>query len=369
MRSNVSAARGGLKNLGGTKMKKKLLSLALALVLCLGLTVPAFAAEQKIVVNGEEYEQVLKAIMSEEEDKPVALKLESDVQLTATVVLGSSDYDGLFNGQTITVASHDVTVDLNGHTLTGEKDVPVFEVQKDYKLTIVDTSAEKAGKLVSQGETDVAVADGGEYVPLADAAEAPAEAEKPAGDEKEETPAETETPAAPKFTDVPATSPFAKAIDWAVAEGITTGKTETTFGPSDTCTVSHILTFLWRANGKPGAKEGVKDRDAALEWFEKEIVDNHGEPDAACTRSMAMLYIWQAAGNPETEAKVSFTDVASDAESAGAIAWAVENGVTAGTGDGTTFEPGVVCTRGQIVTFLFRANQAAAAPAEGEASK
>ena len=177
---------------------------------------------------------------------------------------------------------------------------------------------------------------------------------------KTEEPAET--PAAPKFTDVPATSPFAKAIDWAVAEGITTGKTETTFGPSDTCTVSHILTFLWRANGKPGAKEGVKDRDAALEWFEKEIVDNHGEPDAACTRSMAMLYIWQAAGNPETEAKVSFTDVTGGGEyGLQPIAWAVEKGITSGTGDGTTFSPDTPCTRGQIVTFLYRA---ANAPAE-----
>ena len=189
---------------------------------------------------------------------------------------------------------------------------------------------------------------------------------------REETPAEDkkdEAPAAPRFTDVAPASPFAKAIDWAVAEGITTGKTETTFGPSDTCTVSHILTFLWRANGKPGAKEGVKDRDAALEWFEKEIVDNHGEPDAACTRSMAVLYMWQAAGSPEVETEKEFTDVAADAEYASAVAWAVENGVTSGTGDGTTFSPDNTCTRGQIVTFLYRANQAAAAPAEGEASK
>ena len=367
MRSNVSAARGGLKNLGGTKMKKKLLSLALALVMCLGLTVPAFAAEQKIVVNGEEYEQVLKAIMSEEEDKPVALKLESDVQLTATVVLGSSDYDGLFNGQTITVASHDVTVDLNGHTLTGEKDVPVFEVQKDYKLTIVDTSAEKAGKLVSQGETDVAVADGGEYVPLADAAEAPAEAEKPAGDEKEETPAETETPAAPKVTDVAPASPFAKAIDWAVAEGITTGKTATTFGPSDTCTVSHILTFLWRANGKPGAAEGVKDRDAAAKWALEQgmipsISPEEYNLDGPCNRGAAVIFMWTAAGKPEVTSEKKFTDVPEEnANLVNATAWAFENGVTTGTGDGTTFSSANKCTRGQIVTFLFRAANAAAA--------
>jgi len=66
------------------------------------------------------------------------------------------------------------------------------------------------------------------------------------GEEKKD-----ETPAAPKFTDVAAGSPFAKAIDWAVAGGITNGTTPTTFGPGNDCTVSHILTFLWRANGSP----------------------------------------------------------------------------------------------------------------------
>ncbi len=206
-----------------------------------------------------------------------------------------------------------------------------------------------------------------------DESKTPAEGEEKKDESK--TPAEgtekkDETPAAaPKFTDVAPTSPFAKAIDWAVAEGITLGTTETTFGPSNTCTVSHILTFLWRANGKPGAKEGVADRQAALEWFESEIIDNHGDPDAACTRSMAVLYMWQAAGSPEVETEKEFTDVAADAEYASAVAWAVENGVTSGTGDGTTFSPDNTCTRGQIVTFLYRANQAAAAPAEGEASK
>ncbi|MEY8389258.1 S-layer homology domain-containing protein [Oscillospiraceae bacterium 38-13] len=181
---------------------------------------------------------------------------------------------------------------------------------------------------------------------------------------REEKPADP--PAAPKFADVPAASPFAKAIEWAVAEGITNGKTETTFGPGDTCSVSNILTFLWRASGKPGAKEGVKDRDAALAWFESEVSAEHGEPDAACTRSMAMLYIWQAAGRPETEAEASFTDVEKDADYAAAVAWAVEKGITSGTGDGTTFSPDTPCTRGQIVTFLHRT---AYAPAPAEAAE
>ena len=176
-----------------------------------------------------------------------------------------------------------------------------------------------------------------------------------------ETPAGT--PAAPKFTDVAANSPFAAAIDWAVAEGITLGTTETTFGPGSTCTVSHILTFLWRANGKPGAREGVADRDAAWKWaVENELTAavSVANPMAdPCTRAMAVTFMWKAAGSPEVETEKEFTDVAAGAEYAAAVAWAVENGVTSGTGDGTAFSPDNTCTRGQIVTFLYRAANAA----------
>nr|WP_325212532.1 S-layer homology domain-containing protein [uncultured Oscillibacter sp.] len=182
-----------------------------------------------------------------------------------------------------------------------------------------------------------------------------------------EEPAETETPAAPKFTDVAPASPFAKAIDWAVEEGITTGKTETTFGPSDTCTVSHILTFLWRANGKPGAAEGTADRDSAAKWaVEQKLIAEDQDVSAPCTRVMAVGFMWGVAGKPEAESEKTFTDVDKEADYAGAVAWAVEKEITAGTGDGTTFEPEKTCTRGQIVTFLYRA---AFAPAAQEAAE
>lgn len=162
-------------------------------------------------------------------------------------------------------------------------------------------------------------------------------------------------PAAPKFTDVAASSPYAAAIDWAVAKEITLGKTETTFAPADPCTVSHILTFLWRANGKPGAEEGAADRDSAAKWaVEKEMVAEDADLAATCTRSMAVTFMWKAAESPEVKTEKAFTDVAADAEYAGAVAWAVENEITAGTGDGTTFAPDNPCNRGQIVTFLFR---------------
>nr|WP_325184129.1 S-layer homology domain-containing protein [uncultured Oscillibacter sp.] len=180
-------------------------------------------------------------------------------------------------------------------------------------------------------------------------------AEKPA---EPETPAEevdSAEPAAPKFTDVAPTSPFAAAIDWAVAKEITLGKTETTFGPADPCTVSHILTFLWRANGKPGAEEGVADRDSAAKWaVEQKMITEDADLTATCTRSMAVTFMWQAAESPKVETEKTFTDVAADADYAAAVAWAVENEITAGTGDGTTFAPDNPCNRGQIVTFLYR---------------
>ena len=148
--------------------------------------------------------------------------------------------------------------------------VPAFAAEEDKTAAPTETAGDKKEETPAEGEDkkDEAPAEGEEKKD-----ETPAEGEE----KKDETPAEgedkkDEAPAAPKFTDVAANSPFAAAIDWAVAEGITTGKTETTFGPGETCTVNHILTFLWRANGKPGAAEGVKDFDSAVKWaVEKEI--------------------------------------------------------------------------------------------------
>lgn len=161
--------------------------------------------------------------------------------------------------------------------------------------------------------------------------------------------AAAEAPAAPKFTDVAADSPFAAAIDWAVAQGITNGKTETTFGPGDTCTIRQILTFLCRAN----TKNPAATLDASVAWaVEQGMIEEGQDTTAPCTRAMAVTFLWKAAGSPEADAsKLAFTDVTGDA----AVAWAVEKGVTSGTGDGTTFSPGNTCTRGQIATFLYRA--------------
>lgn len=151
-------------------MKKRIATVCLALLVSLSLTLPAMAEEQKITVNGETYPLVLRALLSQTQDE-VTLRLDSNVQLTSScIVLGSSDYNGLFGGQVITVPCHNVTIDLNGYTLTGEKDCAVIEVQSTYSLTIVDNSEAKTGKVITQGEAVVVVQDGGSYTPLPETA-------------------------------------------------------------------------------------------------------------------------------------------------------------------------------------------------------
>lgn len=361
-------------------MKRHFTSLLLVLALCLGLALPASAAEgEKVTVGDQTYEALLQAILSETEADSVTARLDSDVTLTATVVIGSSDYDGLFS-EPMTVTAKNVTVDLNGHTLTAAKDCAIFEVQAGYTLTIVDNSEAKTGKLVTDIETAV-VAEGATYNPLpAVEEETPAE-ETPAEEPAEETPAEetpAEEPVVNPFTDVAETSAYYEGILWAVEKGITTGRTETTFVPGENCTEANILTFLWRAEGEPAAETTenpfgeVVNPDAyyykaALWAYEMGMIDETFAPNTACTRAQAVRFMWIDAGSPADVDAASFTDVAADADYAAAVNWAVDRGVTNGTGDGTTFSPENVCTRGQIVTFLYRAANYQAASTVGEA--
>ena len=170
------------------------------------------------------------------------------------------------------------------------------------------------------------------------------------------------------FTDVSADSPYADAILWAAKNGVTQGKTATTFGPSDPCTRGQIVTFLWRAAGSPAAK-GTATVPAdvapgsycydAVAWalengITKGTTDTTFSPDAPCTRGQAVTFLFRAQGGSASGAATAFTDVAAGSYCADAVAWAVESGVTKGT-TATTFSPEDPCTRGQIVTFLFRA--------------
>lgn len=154
------------------------------------------------------------------------------------------------------------------------------------------------------------------------------------------------------FTDVPADSPFRAAIDWAVEQDITKGKTASSFGPGDTCTISHILTFLYRAEN--GA-DNENERAAVGAWANSLNLDD-GDLGFPCTRAIAVVLMWIAAGRPAPTKSAVFADVPSGANYAQAVSWAVEQGITKGTTP-TTFSPDKTCTRGQIVTFLYRASK------------
>ena len=165
------------------------------------------------------------------------------------------------------------------------------------------------------------------------------------------------------FTDVSADAYYAKAVNWAVSEKVTAGTSATTFSPDNTCTRAQILTFLWRASGSPKATSAntftdVKETDyyydAALWASEKGMVTGTKfEADTPCTRSATVMYLWQNAGSPEVSLKQMFSDVAISKTYASAVCWAVNNNITSGTSE-TTFSPDEICSRGQIVTFLFR---------------
>lgn len=172
------------------------------------------------------------------------------------------------------------------------------------------------------------------------------------------------------FLDVFAADYYAEAVIWAVDRQVTTGTSNNTFSPADTCTKAQAITFLHRAEGKPDHKDMIdintfKETNGehwtdAYYYFPACWARDHGmiAPTtylhAPCTRADFVTYLWKAAGSPKTQIASQFTDVPANAAYAQAVAWAVAQGITTGTTD-TTFSPDTTCTRGQIVTFLYRA--------------
>ena len=171
------------------------------------------------------------------------------------------------------------------------------------------------------------------------------------------------------FGDVSTDAYYYKAVQWAQEKGITDGISSDLFGPKQPCTRSQIVTFLWRAAGSPepkGTAAGMTDvvpgsyYAKAVAWaVENGITTGTAEgtfsPDATCTRAQAVTFLARAQ-NAKATGKTAFSDVPADSYFADAVAWAQANGVTTGTSE-TTFSPDSDCTRAQIVTFLYRANQ------------
>ena len=171
-----------------------------------------------------------------------------------------------------------------------------------------------------------------------------------------------------KFADVPANAYFADAVKWAVDKGITNGLSDTMFGPYESCTRAQIVTFLWRAAGSPEPKTASSFTDVpasayyakAVAWaVENGITNGMTEttfaPNATCTRGQSVTFLHRALKGTAS-GSTNFTDVKPDAFYADAVSWAVKNDVTNGTSN-TTFSPNADCTRAEIVTFLYRAYQ------------
>ena len=170
------------------------------------------------------------------------------------------------------------------------------------------------------------------------------------------------------FYDVPNGAYFYEAVKWAVENGITTGVGNDLFAPEQSCTRAQIVTFLWRAAGSPEPKTASSFTDVpvstyyakAVAWAVENGITNGMTatmfaPDATCTRGQSVTFLYRALKGTAS-GSTNFTDVKSDAFYADAISWAVANNVTNGTSN-TTFSPNADCTRAEIVTFLYRAYQ------------
>ena len=206
----------------------------------------------------------------------------------------------------------------------------------------------------------------GDLLPLADLGNGKYSFVMPDG--KVSVEAEFVKTAATSFADVPANAFFADAVKWAVKSGVTNGLSDTMFGPYASCTRAQIVTFLWRAAGSPEPKTASSFADVpasayyakAVAWaVENGITNGMTEttfaPNATCTRGQSVTFLYRALKGTAS-GSTNFTDVKSDAFYTDAINWAVANNVTNGTSN-TTFSPNADCTRAEIVTFLYRAYQ------------
>ena len=399
---NLLPRRAGAPSAGNfegkrkNSMKKKLLSLALALAACLSLSVPAMAAQKTLYLK-QEFEDYRGDIMKEVSPSEANFILTGDVSLkgeagvgnqkvepytsNGSLKIGVQVYTKAHNPRNIYIGSSvgsfgpDVGYTCFDISIYGMKYVPasgIYETETenpvcfDGQLEIYDANENPSIVSIADYYTNPNIIS---YGPPTLASNASATLSQPGvylidldcDGPKGMFLVEIIGSAAPSqsgFSDVAASSAFAPAINWAVEQKIAAGYGDGTFRPGNTCTVAHILTFLWRASGRPGA--GGDERAAATAWAKGLGIDT-GNLSAPCTRAMAVTCLWKAAGSPAPSKSASFADVPAGADYARAVSWALEKGITNGAG-GNTFSPGGTYTRGQIVTFLYRAANAAGYP-------
>ena len=247
------------------------------------------------------------------------------------------------------------TVKLGNETLTktnGQYTIP------GAKLTgaALTVTVEKTGKT---GEKPLPT-------PVGPKPEKPEKPTEPGTTEPTEPGTTEPTKPAHSFDDVPAGAYYEEAVAWAAEKGITEGTSANTFAPKALCTRAQVVTFLWRAAGCPEPQNAGSFADVtagsyyakAVAWaIENGITGGTGDgmfsPDAVCTRAQAVTFLYRASAAPAVDGSSSFSDVDADAYYMAAVRWAEQNGITGGIGGGL-FGSDLDCTREQIVTFIFR---------------
>ena len=252
-------------------------------------------------------------------------------------------------------AGYTYTVKLGGETLTkanGGYTIPGARLT-GAALTV---TVEKTGKT---GEKPLPT-------PVGPKPEKPEKPSEPGTTEPTEPGTTEPTKPAHSFDDVPAGAYYEEAVAWAAEKGITEGTSANTFAPKALCTRAQVVTFLWRAAGCPEPQNAGSFADVtagsyyakAVAWaIENGITGGTGDgmfsPDAVCTRAQAVTFLYRASAAPAVDGSSSFSDVDADAYYMAAVRWAEQNGITGGIGGGL-FGSDLDCTREQIVTFIFR---------------
>lgn len=352
-------------------MKKRFLAMFLALALCLGLAIPAFAADAgeatPVTVNAITLSEVVITdkyqMSSDEPDAPCynlgMIRFVDDA--------GETEYET----HNIYIVPDDATVTFHLSAGHSAAEVYAFSLKEDEPVDGVKAyTATQTGHIENQPFAESVTLDKDILDSMSSNWKNPTYnllACHVSNDEYVWVMFESKTaalgepiPPAPAFTDL---LPWCeKEAVWAARQKITNGYGgNDKFAPGIDCTQVQILTFLWRAENKPAStatafSKLAGDYAPAANWaYEKGMIDDSFNPNAPCTRSQAVSYIWQARGKLEASQTTSFSDVDAGAPYAGAVSWAVEKGVTKGYGGANTFAPDRVCSRGEIVCFLYRA--------------
>ena len=308
-----------------------------------------------------------EAVATVDENGKVTAVAEGTAHITAKTV----------DGEKTAVCAVTVTAKSSGGSSSGGSSSPSYPVTTPGKtengtVTVSPRSAEKGDTVTITVKPDsgyqlddLAVTDkNGKELKLTDKGNGKYTFTMPSGKVKINA---TFTESSP-FSDVSTSAYYYEAVKWAQEKGITGGIGNGLFGSNQPCTRGQIVTFLWRAAGSPVVNYAMNMTDVAEDAYYGEAVrwalsegittgtgDGKFSPDTICTRAQSVTFLFRAIGKL-VDSKAEFSDVPTDSYYANAVAWAVENGVTNGIGDGL-FGPDSDCTRAQIVTFLYRAYQ------------